>query len=289
MFIKNNKKWYDFFMVIIGTFIVSSSVIIFFEPNNLILGGVSGVSIIIKELFVNIFNIQISLSIISFFINIPLLIIAYFVIGKKFIKKTLISAILFSLFLELEKFLPVYNNEMILASIYGGVMLGFGSGLILKGKATSGGSDLLAAIIYKLKNNISISKILFIIDFIIILLGVLIFGIENSMYSIISIFICTKITEFMINKINFAKAVFIISDESENIAFNIINNLNRGVTSFKGKGMYKGDEKDILLCVFTPKEISDVKNIIKNIDKNAFILITNINEVIGQGFLYYNI
>ena len=209
--------------------------------------------------------------------------------GKGFLGKTVFSTILFSIFLEMIKFLPVYKGELMLSAIYGGAILGVGAGLIFKGRATSGGSDLLAAMIYKYNSHIPISKILFIIDAIVIGIGLFVFGIEKSMYSVISVFICTKVAGGIIDGIGFAKAVFIISDKSDEIAKDLMENQKRGVTALKGKGMYTGKEKDVLLCVFSQKEISEVKERVIEIDSNAFMMVTDIKEVLGEGFVSYKL
>lgn len=289
MLLKDKKQIFDFFIVMVGTFLTAISVVVFFDANELVLGGVSGLSIVIKELGKMFFGIELPLSIISFSVNLPLLIAAYIIMGKGFLGKTVFSTILFSIFLEMIKFLPVYKGELMLSAIYGGAILGVGAGLIFKGRATSGGSDLLAAMIYKYNSHIPISKILFIIDAIVIGIGLFVFGIEKSMYSVISVFICTKVAGGIIDGIGFAKAVFIISDKSDEIAKDLMENQKRGVTALKGKGMYTGKEKDVLLCVFSQKEISEVKERVIEIDSNAFMMVTDIKEVLGEGFVSYKL
>lgn len=289
MVLKDKKQIFDFFIVMVGTFLTAISVVVFFDANELVLGGVSGLSIVIKELGKMFFGIELPLSVISFSVNLPLLIAAYIIMGKGFLGKTVFSTILFSIFLEMIKFLPVYKGELMLSAIYGGAILGVGAGLIFKGRATSGGSDLLAAMIYKYNSHIPISKILFIIDAIVIGIGLFVFGIEKSMYSVISVFICTKVAGGIIDGIGFAKAVFIISDKSDEIAKDLMENQKRGVTALKGKGMYTGKEKDVLLCVFSQKEISEVKERVIEIDSNAFMMVTDIKEVLGEGFVSYKL
>ncbi len=289
MVLKDKKQIFDFFIVMVGTFLTAISVVVFFDANELVLGGVSGLSIVIKELGKMFFGIELPLSIISFSVNLPLLIAAYIIMGKGFLGKTVFSTILFSIFLEMIKFLPVYKGELMLSAIYGGAILGVGAGLIFKGRATSGGSDLLATMIYKYNSHIPLSKILFIIDAIVIGIGLFVFGIEKSMYSVISVFICTKVAGGIIDGIGFAKAVFIISDKSDEIAKDLMENQKRGVTALKGKGMYTGKEKDVLLCVFSQKEISEVKERVIEIDSNAFMMVTDIKEVLGEGFVSYKL
>ena len=287
MILNDKRQLFDFFIVVVGTFILAVSVVVFFDANNLVLGGVSGLSIVIKEVFYMFFSFKLPLSLISLFINVPLLILAYFIMGKEFLGKTVFSTLLFSLFLEVASFLPVYKGELMLSSVYGGVMLGVGSGLILRGGATSGGSDLLAYIIHKYKGHIAISKILFVIDALVISMGLFVFGVENSMYAVISVYICSKVIDGIIEGVGFAKAVFIVSDKSDDIAKELMENQKRGVTALKGKGMYTGKDKDVLLCVFSKKEISDVKCRVMEIDENAFIMVTDIREVLGEGFVSY--
>ena len=190
-----------------------------------------------------------------------------------------------SLFIDIfDKFEPL-TNDRFLGCIYGGIIAGIGTAIILKAGASTGGTDLLTQIIKTFRPTIRISILLAILDTTIVALNVLFFKeLEIGLYSAITIFIMQKMLDIFFEGINFAKIVYIVSSRYEDIAKEISNRIKRGTTSLYGKGMYKKEERNILMCVASRNEVREIRKIVNEIDKKAFIVISNAREVFGEGF-----
>lgn len=281
--IKKNK-FEDYVFIILGVTVLAISINMFYEPNNLVIGGFSGLGIIILYYSKLLFNIEIPLYLTNIVLNLPLIIAAWKIMGKNVIWRTVFGTVFLSFALIYTKPMPVFVGDMALVSIYGGVLAGVGVGLVFRGAATTGGSELVAMLIHSIKNHTSISKLLFIVDTVIIVLGFFVFGAEKAMYAIISVFVSSKCVDAILEGMSFSKAAFIISNKAKEISEQIMQKADRGVTALSGRGMYTGSEKDILLCVFSQKEITKIKEIVKEADKQAFIIVTDVREVLGEGF-----
>lgn len=195
------------------------------------------------------------------------------------------GTLLLSIFLNFfDRFKPI-TDDRFLGCIYGGVIAGIGTAIILKAGASTGGTDLLTQIIKAFNPNIRISNLLVILDTIIVALNVLFFKeLEVGLYSAITIFIVGKMLDIFFEGIDFAKIVYIVSLKYEEIAKEIGNKVRRGSTSLNGRGMYKKEEKNVLMCVASRNEVREIRKIVREIDKNAFVVITNAREVFGEGF-----
>ena len=264
---------------ILGSLIMAFATAQFLLPNHLSTGGFSGIGTIVYYLW----NIPVGTT--NFVINIPLLILAYLKIGKYFILKAIGGTISLSLFLNILETLPSLTEDRLLACIYGGILMGFGTALIFKANASTGGTDLITTILKKFNVQIRTSNIVIIFDTIIVLLSVLFFRtIEVGLYSAIAIYIMGKMIDISFEGINFSKMIFIISDKYDQISDSINKVLARGTTGLYGKGMYTNKERTILLCVVNRNEVSKIRKIVDEVDKNAFIVIYNVREVFGKGF-----
>lgn len=218
-------------------------------------------------------------------LNIPLFIIAFLKNGKSFFINAMAGTILLSLFLDVFDKLNPITNDRFLGCIYGGIIAGIGTAIILKAGASTGGSDLLTQIAKAFNPNIRISNLLVILDTIIVGLNVFFFKeLEVGLYSAITIFIMGKMLDIFFEGINFARVVYIISPKYDDIANEIGDRIKRGSTSLYGKGMYKKEEKNVLMCVASRGEVREIRKIVNEIDKNAFIVISNAREVFGEGF-----
>lgn len=182
------------------------------------------------------------------------------------------------------KLFPVLTNNLLLAAIFGGVLMGAGVGIILGFGGTFGGTDLLARIINKYIHAVPVQWIMFSIDFLVIIIGGIVFGPELALFSIITIFVSTKVVDVIQEGANYGKSVFIISDKTGEIAGVLMNSIDRGVTAMHGRGMYTGYEKDILYCVVKRGQVMNLKRIVLSIDPAAFITIGDVREVVGKGF-----
>ena len=267
------------FGISIGTFFMAISTSLFLLPNKLSSGGFSGLATIMYYLF----NVPVGTAIIFF--NIPLFTIAFFRVGKEFFIKSIIGIFLLSFFIDLLEPFNAFTMDKLLASIYGGILMGIGTGIILKVKGSTGGSDLLSVVIRSYKKHFQTSNLIVIIDAIIVTLSVIVFkNIEVGLYSAIAIYLMGKMIDIIFEGVAFTKIMFIISPKYKEIANKIGKNVNRGSTGIYSKGMYKNDDKMMLFCVGSRSEIRKMKELATQIDKKAFIVICNAREAWGKGF-----
>ena len=264
---------------ILGAFIMAIAVSLFLLPNELSSGGFSGIATILYYLF----NFPVGTTIII--LNVPLFIFATLKIGKRFLLKSLLGTISLSVFIDiLEKLTPI-THDKILACVYGGILTGLGTALILRAHSSTGGSDLAGNIIKEYKPMARTGNLIMIIDTIIVVLNVIFLKkVEIALYSAITIYLMGKVIDIIFEGIYFTKLVFIISDKSEEISKIIVNNIKRGVTGIYGKGIYTKENKLVLMCAIGRRELAELKSSIKEIDPNAFLIITNSREVLGTGF-----
>ncbi len=264
---------------IIGSFIMAAGTSLFLLPNQLSSGGVAGVATILYYLL----KIPMGTAILT--INIPLFAFSAYKIGKGFLVKSLIGTISFSIFVDmLDKIQPI-TEDRFLACIYGGVIIGLGTAVILKANSSTGGSDLVSYLAKSYKPELRSSNVIIIIDIVIVVLNVIFFReVEVGLYSAIAIYLMGKMIDIIFEGIYFTKLIFIISDKNEKIAKEIGENLKRGTTGLMGKGMYTNKDKLVLMCATARGDVAKVKDIARKIDPKSFIIITNSREVVGQGF-----
>lgn len=264
---------------LLGSFIMAAGTSLFLLPNQLSSGGVAGIATITYYLF----NIPMGTVILA--INIPLFALAVYKLGKVFFIKSMIGTISFSIFIDLLDQIPALTSDRFLACIYGGIIIGFGTAIILKANSSTGGSDLVSFIAKAYKPTLRTSNIIIIIDIVIVTLNVIFFReIEIGLYSAIAIYLMGKIIDIIFEGIYFTKLIFIISNKNEKIAKEIGETIKRGTTGLLGKGMYTQKEKLVLMCAASRGDVARVKNIARNIDPKSFIIITNSREVVGLGF-----
>ena len=264
---------------IVGSFIMAFAVSFFLLPNELSSGGFSGIATIFY------YKLKIPMCVTIASLNIPLFLIGGYKIGKTFFLKSVIGTLSLSIFIDiLDIFKPLTNDKM-LAAIYGGILTGMGTAIILKSHSSTGGSDLLTNIIKKYNNKIELGRVITIIDAVIVFLNVVILNkIEIGLYSAIAIYLMGLMIDVVFEGIFFSKLIFIISDKSEIIANEIQSKINRGITGLEGIGMYERKEKLVLMCAVGRRDIASIKKLVRNIDKNAFVIVTNSREVLGIGF-----
>ena len=264
---------------IVGSAIMAAGTSLLLLPNQLSSGGIAGIATILYYLI----NIPMGTTILAF--NIPLFVLAVFRMGKSFFIKSMIGTISFSIFIDILDKLEPLTNDRFLACIYGGVIIGLGTAIILKANSSTGGSDLISFLAKSFNPQLRISNIIVMIDVAIVLLNVVFFReIEIGLYSAIAIYIMGKIIDIVFEGIYFTKLIFIVSDKNEKIAREIGENIKRGTTGLLGKGMYTKKDKLVLMCAASRGDVARVKNIAREIDPNSFIIITNSREVVGQGF-----
>ncbi|WP_018248000.1 YitT family protein [Orenia marismortui] len=269
---------YDYFWITVGSLLTAVGLVIFLIPNKIAAGGVSGLATVIYYLF----NLPVGM--LSLAINIPLFIIGVKEMGAKFGIRTFYGIIVLSFGIDLlTPYLSVLTHDLLLASIYGGGITGLGLGLVFRSKGTTGGTDLVAQLINKF-TGISVGKALLIIDFCVITLAGIVFNAELALYALISLVIASKTIDLVQEGLKISKGTFIISDHAEDIRKEILDSMDRGVTILKGKGGFTNNNKDVLLCIINRSEVSDLKRLVHNIDEDAFVIITEVHEVLGEGF-----
>ena len=278
-----SRKWFaSYTLITIGAFIMAAGYVLFVSPYKFVPGGVYGIGIILYHLL----GFPVGLTGLAF--NIPLLFIGIRYLGPRFGVKTVVGFFLASGFIDGLALLtgnePLEGIEPLLASIFGGVLIGLGLGLIFKAKATSGGSSIIAMILTKF-TRIPLGQSLMIIDAIIVLLGLAAFGDWTiPLYSLIIIFITGKVIDVVLEGFSYEKTLFIISDKYDAIADKILVDLNRGGTFIEGKGMFNNDEKKIIFVNVTRREVAILQDFINQIDPNAFVTVIEASEILGKGF-----
>lgn len=276
---KLNKYIYEYLLLILGCIIMAMATSFFLLPNQLSSGGFTGFATITYYL------LNWPVGTVVFALNIPLLIISYFRIGKEFLLKSLLGTIFLAIFIDIFDKLPAVTLDSFLSCIYGGITMGIGMSLVLKVSASTGGTDLLSYIIKTFKPYYRTSNLIVIIDIVIVALNVIFFrNIEIGLYSAITIYLMGKMIDIVFEGVYFTKMLFIVSDYYEEIANEIGENIKRGVTGLQAKGMYTEDEKVMLWCISSRNEAIKIKQICKKIDKNSFIVIINAREAYGTGF-----
>lgn len=266
-------------LIIIGCFLMAAGTSLFLLPNQLSSGGFTGIATITYYLF------NIPVGTFTLLLNIPLFILTFIKVGKEVAIKGIVGTIILSVFIDLLDKVTPLTDDRFLACIYGGILSGIGTALVLKANASTGGSDLLSYIIKAFKPHYRTSNLIVIIDIVIIVMNVIFFKeIEVGLYSAIAIYLMGKMIDIVFEGIYFTKTLFIVSDKYEEIAEEIGKKLERGSTGLYAKGMYTNEEKMMLWCVASRGEVVKIQQIVQSIDKKAFIVISNAREAWGKGF-----
>lgn len=274
----NKSELKNYLMIMVGITILAIGINVYYSPQHLVTGGISGLAIILDYVF------RIPLWLTNVIVNIPLFIVGIKIKGMDFAKKSIFGAAFVSVALWYTSFIPPVQSDLLISSVFGGLFVGAGVGLVLRSSASTGGTDLLAIIIKHYLKKIPINQIMMCIDGMIIVVGLFVFGVEKAMYALISIFIVSKVVNTLVEGVNYSKEVHIISEKSSEIAQELMKHLNRGITSINGKGVYTGKSKDILYIVCSTEELIELQRIVKEVDTEAFIIINDVREVVGRGF-----
>lgn len=274
----------DYLLMAVGTALMAVSINSIYDPISMVTGGFTGAAIIIKELTAGIIPGGIPLWLTNIVLNIPVFILCLKIKGVRFLKRTLFATMALSFWLWILPVIPLGIDDFVLASLFGGAIGGIGIGLVLMGRATTGGTDLVAALIQHFMKQYSIVKIMQVVDGLIVVLGAYVFGITRAMYAIIAIFVTSWISDYLLEGVNFAKVAFIITEKKDEVAAEILKTTERGITSMDAQGMYSGQHKNLLFCVVSKKEIVDLKEAVACIDPSAFVVVSDAREVLGEGF-----
>lgn len=271
----------EYLIITVGCFFYAVSINYFFISNHLAEGGVAGICLILFYLF------KLPVGIIYFVINIPLLIMGWKLVGRDFLFKTLYGTSCLSFLITLTETWKGPSNDIMLGSIYGGVLIGIGLGLIFMVNGSTGGTDVVARILNRYFD-IPLGRTMLILDVVILGIAAIFFGKEIVMYTLISMTIVSKAIDYFQDGYTKAKGITIISSKSEEIKERIMNETGRGTTIIKGEGGFTGNEIDLLFCVVSKFEVTKVKTIVKETDSFAFLTISDVSEVLGEGFKALN-
>lgn len=287
-----SKKWFiSYSFIIIGSIILAAGFVFFISPYKIVPGGVYGIAIVIHYMTKGLFAWAPSgfpIGLMGLILNIPLTIIGIRILGPRFGVKTVVGFVLTSVFMDVITYFfgeaPLVAGDALLSSIFGGVLVGLGLGLIFKSKATSGGSDIVAMIIAKY-TKMPLGQLMIYVDSAIVLIGLVVFADwKIPLYSWIVIYVTGKTIDIVLQGMSVDKTLFIISDKFDEIRDRIINDLNRGGTYIPGKGMYNGSDKTIIFTVVNRREMALLEEYIHEIDPRAFLTVLEANEILGEGF-----
>jgi len=271
----------DYILIILGTFMLGFAIKNIYDPVGLVTGGVTGIAIIMKK------QLGIALWVTNTVLNIPLFIASVKLKGWRFIKRTLVAAVSLSVSLYIIPEITFLTDELLLVALFGGIISGAGVGMVFIAQATTGGTDMLAALIQRALPHYSLAQIMQVLDALIVLCGASVFGITYALYALIAIYTVTRVSDDLIEGMKFSKVAFIISPRTEEIAQAIMDQMDRGVTALNARGMYSGVSRDMLFCVVSKKEIIQLKELVVGHDSQAFVIVSDAREVLGEGFIEY--
>ena len=272
MKITGKKPWYmEYLLIIVGTALMATAITSCFDAAGLVTGGFSGIAILVKAGTKSLYGNGIPLWVTNLVLNIPVFLLAAKIKGVAFVKKALLGDLSLTVWLAV---LPAWklSVDFLLVALYGGLLQGVGIGLVFLGGGTTGGTDLLAAIIQNFMRHYSIAQIMQFVDGAVVLVGMYVFGVERALYAIIAVYLVTKVSDGIIEGLKFSKSVYIITEKPDEVSRMVMEDLDRGITGISAKGMYSGQDKLMLFCVVGKKELVHLKEMIDEIDPNAFVM-----------------
>lgn len=277
--VRGFKAVAPYILIILGSFIMGFAIKNMYDPVNLVTGGVSGIAIIVKGM------VGLPLWLTNTVLNIPLFLAAWKLKGWNFIKRTLVATVALSVSLYVLPERAFLSGDLFLSSLFGGVVSGIGTGIVFAFRATTGGTDMLAALLQLKLRHYSIAQIMQVLDGAVVLAGASIFGIQYALYAMIAIYAVCKVSDGILDGMKFSKQAVIISDKNTEIAQAVLASMERGVTAVDAVGMYSGQQRKMLFCVVSRKEIVQLRDIVRQFDRQAFIIVNDVREVFGEGFI----
>lgn len=280
------KKFWrqELWRMLVGTTLMALAINIVYDPMGMVPGGFSGASILLAHLSGGVIKGGIPVWLFNMLLNVPVFFWGLFIRGREFIVKSLITNLMFSTMLYLIPIQPVAQKDYFLAAIIGGVLTGSGIGLVFSVGYSTGGTDLLSSLIQKYLPHYPVAKLLFVLDALVILAGAAYFGIDKAIYAAVSVYLTTQIMDGILSGLNVSKQVMIISAQYDQISGDIISQMDRGVTQLSAKGGYSRSDRPALLCIVGRRQVAKLLRIVKERDPAAFVIITDVREVLGEGF-----
>lgn len=275
--ISGRERTQAYAQIVLGCLIGGAAYPLFLTPNLIAPGGLTGVSTILYHFF------GLPVGTTSLALNVPLFLIGYHAVGPRFAFRSLVATVAFSLAIDLLMLQPM-TDDPLLASLFGGILLGIGLGLILRGGATTGGTDMVARMLHRRFPSISVGMVLFGLDFIVIVAAGLSLGSGEALYALISIAVSSKVIDMVMVGFTANKACFVMSTKWEAISDRLMHDLNRGVTQLRARGGWSREERPVILCVVSRSELPRVKQLVREEDETAFMFVTEAFEALGEGF-----
>lgn len=275
----------DYLLIILGTGVMGLSVNLFFDPASMVPGGFTGIAMFVNRFTARYFPYEIPVGIVNILINIPLIAAALKIRGWTFIKRSIFGALMYSVWMLVLPTADLVSDDLLLTAVSGGALMGIGMGFILLGKGTTGGTDTVAALIQKKHPYLNTSGIFPVLDGIVILIAVWIFGLRPSLYAVMSVLISGRVAGWILSGIRgHVNMAIIVTTRHKEIADVLMSRLNRGVTLLPGRGMYTEQEKPVLLCAVSKRQTAELRKIVYEVDESAFVIITDAKDIRGEGF-----
>ena len=272
----------DQLFCLVGCCCNAAALMVFALPNQVAQSGVSGIAVIVNHFFP-----RIPLGAANLALNAPLAVLALIFLGWRFVSKTILVVVEFSLIVDLlPRFVSfTYTQDRLLATVVAGALYGLGSALILMRGATNGGTEIIGRLVRRRRPDISFGRVLMVLNYAIMIAGAFAFGdLESVFYAAVMLFLCYRVVDAMLYGVNHGKMFYIFSERAEEIARAIVEQISRGATILKGKGAFTGEERDMLLCVVHRSEVAPLRRLIKEYDPHSFMVVAEAQEVFGQGF-----
>ena len=279
---------WNYVLILVGTAVMALAIQCIYDRVGLVTGGFTGLTIIIRNITKSVISGGIPLWFANIVLNIPVFIYSYVKFGKKFVGRTLFATIMLSVWLYIIPGVDLSGDYYLLAALFGGVFTGVGMGIVRRAGATTGGTDMVAALIQTKMRHYSVVQIMQVMDAAIVIAGLYVFGLRSTLYAVVSIFVSTKVSDGFLEGFKNSKAALIITNHYKEVAARVMDELGRGVTGMDAKGMYTQDYKCVLYCVVSRKEIVQLKEIVNDVDPDAFVIVSDVREVLGEGFMEYS-
>ena len=267
-------------LILTGALVAGLGINMFLEPMGIAPGGISGIAVVISY----IFRGKLPVGVLTFILNLPLFIIGYKYIGRQFILKSVIGTALFSFMLDLTSSFGnlLKGDNKLLYALWGGAAIGCGLGMIFRGGASTGGTDIIARLMQKKINMMTMGKAVLWLDFIFLAIVAFVYkSIEAALYTGVAVFVASKVVDTIESGINYAKEVVVFTEQPEEMSKEIINRLRRGVSVIEAKGMYSKQKKYMVVCVVYNRQVTDLRKIVNKYDSNAFVIIKEVRETTG--------
>ena len=270
----------DYLLLTLGALVTAFSFAAFFLPHDIAPGGVTGIATVLSSVT------GLNVGLLSFLINLPLFAIGWRRVGWRFAARSFIAMLLLSLFIDV---IPVFDlsGDMMLASLFGGVIMGVGLGMVVRSGATTGGTDMAAMIVHEHWSFLTVPMVLFAIDAVVVVIAAMAFGLQAGLFALVSLFTSTKAMDAVIKGFNTAMQFLIISAKQEEIIRRIHSEMDRGCTRLEATGTYEGRKNGALLCVVSRMEAAKLKKIVSEVDPRAFVTVCDVHEALGEGFTYH--